>query len=202
MQVDLKLPVSRRVVIVEENGSRGQMLGSLLAKQGASAVATIADPGQLLDAVTRHRPDAVIISMGSPTARLLGEVERLRESGGCPVVLLSQDISPDKLRAAVDAGVNAVVFVGLNANNLTSAIGLAVADFHRNETLRTRAADAERALRERKIIERAKGTVMKQRNVEESVAYNLMRRRAMAQGKRLVEVAAMINEAAEMLMDT
>jgi AmiR/NasT family two-component response regulator len=43
---------------------------------------------------------------------------------------------------------------------------------------------------------------MKQRNVDESVAYNLMRRRAMEQGKRLVEIATMINDAAEMLMDT
>jgi response regulator NasT len=102
----------------------------------------------------------------------------------------------------VDAGVNAVVFVGLNGNNLTSAIDLALADFIQNKTLRSRAAEAERALKERKIIERAKGTLMKQRNVDESVAYHLMRRRAMEQGKRLVEIATMINDAAEMLMDT
>lgn len=202
MQVDLKLPLSQRVVIFDENTSRWQMLEALLAKQGASVLAAIDDPERLIESVAKHAPDAVIVSMGAQSAGLLAQVERLQKDHGCPIVLLSQDIPSDTLRAAVDAGVNAVVFVGLNANNLGSAIDLAVADFTQHQTLRTRAAEAEQALRERKIIERAKGTLMKQRNVDESVAYHLMRRRAMEQGKRLVDIAVMINEAAEMLMDT
>jgi response regulator NasT len=202
MQVDLKLPVAQRVIIVDDNPSRRDMLIALLQKQGVSVLAVIEDPKFLGSTVTEHAPDAVIVSTAAPGATLLEEMERLQAAGGCPIVLLSQNIASDKLRSAVDAGVNAVVFVGLNGNNLTSAIDLALADFIQNKTLRSRAVEAERALRERKIIERAKGTLMKQRNVDESVAYNLMRRRAMEQGKRLVEIATMINDAAEMLMDT
>lgn len=202
MQVDLKLPVAQHVIVVDDNTSRRDMLAALLQKQAVSVLAMIDDPKFLVGCVAEHAPDAVIVSTASPRPELLEEMERLQEAGGCPIVLLSQNISSDKLRSAVDAGVNAVVFVGLNGNNLTSAIDLALADFIQNKTLRSRAAEAERALKERKIIERAKGTLMKQRNVEESVAYNLMRRRAMEQGKRLVEIATMINDAAEMLMDT
>ena len=202
MRVDLKLPVMQRIVVLDETDTRRQMLVSLLQRQGASVLAAIGDCGVLVDCVAEHAPEAVIVSADAPDAGLLAQIDRLQASGGCPIVLLSSNATSEELRAAVDAGVNAVVFVGLNGNNLCSAIDLAAADFVQSKSLRSRAADAERALEERKIIERAKGSLMKQRRIDEAVAYNLMRRRAMAQGKRLVDVARVINDAAEMLMDT
>jgi len=189
MHVDLKIPLMQRVVIMDDNESRGRMLGSLLERQGVTVLAAITDFRCLTDCVEHHSPQAVIVSTTSPDGELLAQIDKLQESGGCPIVLLSQNISSEKLRSAVDAGVNAVVFAGLNGNNLLSAVDLAMADFAKNKTLRSRAAEAERALRERKIIERAKGTLMKQRKVDEAVAYDLMRRRAMEQGKRLVDIA-------------
>lgn len=202
MQVDLKFPLMQRVAVMDDNESRGRMLRSLLENLGVTVLDTVNDPRRIKECLAMHAPEAVIVSTTSPTCELLVQIESLQESGGCPIVLLSQDITPKKLRAAVDAGVNAVVFVGLNGNNLLSAINLAVADFDQNTTLRSRAAEAERALRERKIIERAKGTLMKQREIDEAAAYDLMRRRAMAQGKRVADIAATINDAAEMLMET
>ena len=201
MRVDLKLPVARRVVVMDQNASRGRMLVSMLEKRGMAVLASISDIACLAETVEKYTPEAVIVSTGSPSSEILAQIDCLQESGGCPIVLLSENSSSDELRSAVDAGVNAVVFVGLNGNNMQSAIDLAIADFIQNKTLRSRAHDAERALQERKIIERAKGTLMKRRRIDEAEAYGLMRRRAMAQGKRLVDIAHMINDAAEMLMD-
>jgi len=201
MRVDLKLPVARRVVVMDENASRGRMLVSMLEKRGLAVLASISDIACLAETVEKYTPEAAIVSTASPSSEILAQIDCLQESGGCPIVLLSENSSSDELRSAVDAGVNAVVFVGLNGNNMQSAIDLAIADFIQNKTLRSRAQDAERALQERKIIERAKGTLMKRRRIDEAEAYGLMRRRAMAQGKRLVDIAHMINDAAEMLMD-
>jgi len=201
MKVDLKLPVMQRIVVLDETASRRQMLLTLLERKGVTVLAAIDDCRVLADCVAEHAPEAVVVSADAPDARLLAQVDQLQAAGGCPIVLLSGNATPDELCAAVDAGVNAVVFVGLNGNNLCSAISLAVADFLQSRALRSRAADAERALQERKIIERAKGRLMKQRRIDEAVAYDLMRRRAMAQGKRLVDIAQIINDAAEMLMD-
>jgi response regulator NasT len=201
MRVDLKLPVMQRVVVMDENTARGRMLVSLLEKQGLVVLALISDIGSLSESVDTYTPEAVIVSTASPGSEMLAQIDCLQDSGGCPIVLLSENSSSEELRAAVDAGVNAVVFVGLNGNNVQSAIDLAIADFNQNRTLRSRADEAERALKERKIIERAKGTLMKQRKIDEPEAYGLMRRRAMAQGKRLVDIAHMINDAAEMLMN-
>lgn len=201
MRVDLKLPVARRVVVMDQNDGRGRMLVSMLEKRGLAVLASISDIGCLAETVEKYTPEAVIVSTVSPSSEILAQIDCLQESGGCPIVLLSENSSSDELRSAVDAGVNAVVFVGLNGNNMQSAIDLAIADFIQNKTLRSRANDAERALQERKIIERAKGTLMKRRRIDEAEAYGLMRRRAMAQGKRLVDIAHMINDAAEMLMD-
>lgn len=201
MRVDLKLPVAQRVVVMDENAARGRMLVTLLERQGLSVLAMIDDIARLAETVEAHAPEAVIVSAASPGSEMLAQIDCLQAGGGCPIVMLSQNSSSDELRSAVDAGVNAVVFVGLNGNNLQSAIDLAIADFVQTRTLRSRAVEAERALQERKIIERAKGTLMKQRKIDEADAYGLMRRRAMAQGKRLVDIARMINDAAEMLMD-
>jgi len=201
MRVDLKLPVARRVVVMDENASRRRMLVSMLEKRGLAVLASISDIACLAETVEKYTPEAAIVSTASPSSEILAQIDCLQESGGCPIVLLSENSSSDELRSAVDAGVNAVVFVGLNGNNMQSAIDLAIADFIQNKTLRSRAQDAERALQERKIIERAKGTLMKRRRIDEAEAYGLMRRRAMAQGKRLVDIAHMINDAAEMLMD-
>ncbi len=201
MQIDLKLPMLQRIIVLDDIASRRQMLVGLLEKQGVTVLAAIGDSGLLAASVAEHAPQAVIISTTTPDAGLLAQVDRLKASGGCPIVLLSGNSTSDELRSAVDAGVNAVIFVGLNGNNLRSAIDLAVADFAQSKSLRSRAADAERALQERKVIERAKGRLMKQRHIDEAVAYDLLRRRAMAQGRRLVDVAQMINDAAEMLID-
>ena len=201
MKVDLKLPLMQRVVILDQIETRRRMLVALLERQGVTVLDAISDCHLLAESVAAHSPEAVIVSTTSPDVELLGQIDRLQAGGGCPIVLLSGNSTSDELRAAVDAGVNAVVFVGLNGNNLRSAVDLAVADFAQSKSLRSRAAEAERALQERKIIERAKGTLMKQRRIDEAVAYDLMRRRAMSQGKRLVDIARVINDAAEMLME-
>jgi response regulator NasT len=97
--------------------------------------------------------------------------------------------------------VNAYIVLGLSSNRVRTAVDLAFINFTQTETLRGKVAEAENALRERKLIERAKGIVMKQRQIDEDAAYALMRDRAMQQEMRIADVARTIVDATELLTE-
>ena len=82
---------------------------------------------------------------------------------------------------------------------IRSAIDLAKANFSNTRGLREELDEARTALRERKIIERAKGIIMRERGLNEDDAYALLRNRAMQRGVRLIAIAEMVNEAAEVM---
>jgi response regulator NasT len=105
------------------------------------------------------------------------------------------------MQRAVAAGVNAYIVLGLSSNRVRTAVDLAFINFRQTETLRTRADEAEAALRDRKQIERAKGIIMRQRGLDEAAAYDLMRNRAMHEAVRIADIARVINDATDLLTE-
>lgn len=202
MQVRLNMPLGITIILIDGDDGRRGMMDDLLIEGGYKVAARLEDPAALADACRRYRPDAVVVSTARPTKRLLKAIEDHQERGPRPVVMFSEDDGSASVQAAIAAGVNAYIVVGLSANRIRSAVDLAFANFNQTECLRNRAREAEEALRDRKVIERAKGILMKQRNIGEDEAYRLLRTRAMERSVRLVEVARMITDAAEMLVDT
>ena len=107
--------------------------------------------------------------------------------------------SREAIQRAVDAGVNAYAVIGVTASRVRSAIDVAIANFRTNVGLREELDEMKQALRERRIVERAKGIVMSQRGLDEAAAYKLLRTRAMKRGMRLIEVARALTEADDLL---
>jgi len=89
----------------------------------------------------------------------------------------------------LEAGVAAYVVEGLQPNRVRAVIDVAVARFQAHQALRAQLEEARSALSERKLVERAKGLLMQTRKMSEEEAYRALRRLAMDQGKRLVDVA-------------
>ena len=67
------------------------------------------------------------------------------------------------------------------------------------QKLRTELDATRAALEQRKIIDRAKGVLMRARGISEDEAYALMRRAAMERGRKIADVAAAIVTASELL---
>jgi response regulator NasT len=88
---------------------------------------------------------------------------------------------------------------GLSANRIGPVLDAALARFHMMQKLRAELAETRRALEDRKVIDRAKGIVMRAKAMSEDEAYALMRKAAMDQGKKLAEVARALVTAAEVL---
>ena len=105
----------------------------------------------------------------------------------------------DTIRRAVQAGVSAYVVDGLQAQRVRPILEAAIARFEQHRGLQAELDRTRSALEDRKKIERAKGIVMMQRGIGEPAAYGLMRKAAMDQNRRLVEIADSIIAAAELL---
>jgi response regulator NasT len=110
------------------------------------------------------------------------------------------DTSDDTMtKAAIEAGVSAYVVDGLRADRIKPIMDAAITRFNMFKRMRTELETTKKALEERKIIDRAKGVLMKARGIDEEAAYQLLRRTAMDQNKKVVDVASALVTAAGLL---
>ena len=113
--------------------------------------------------------------------------------------MFAQDDAPETIRAATRAGVSAYVVDGLDRDRIKSIVEAAVARFEDYQALRTQLAEANLKLSERKVVEKAKGLLMKSRGLDEDTAYAALRKMAMDRKLKLVEVAQRVIDAADLL---
>lgn len=192
-------PVGTSVLVLDQDAGRMSSTRHLLIEQGYDVADVVTDTVQFTEAVMRSRADTVLIYTSVTDEKLLDALRAIPQEHRRPTVLFTEDGSTDAIHAAVAAGVNACVVVGVNGNRMRSAIDLAKANYTNTRGLREELDEARTALRERKLIERAKGIIMRERGLSEEEAYQLLRNRAMQRGVRLVAVAEMVNEAAEVM---
>jgi response regulator NasT len=102
-------------------------------------------------------------------------------------------------REAIEAGVSAYVVDGLAPERIKPVIDTAIARFSIVRQMRNELAETRRALEERKVIDRAKGLLMKAKGIDEDAAYALLRKTAMDQGRKVADVAEALVTAAGLL---
>ncbi|HYU69346.1 MAG TPA: ANTAR domain-containing protein [Burkholderiales bacterium] len=188
-----------RVLIVDESPERTEVLREGLERTGYEVAAVLDSPLELLRAVETIKPDVIVIDTDSPSRDVLEHVVIISRDEPRPIVMFSSDDAPDTIRDAVRAGVSAYVVDGLDAARVKSIVEVAVARFDKYQRLREELADANHKLEERKLVERAKGILMKARGVDEDEAFQALRRMAMDRGKRLGEVAQQLIDMADLL---
>jgi response regulator NasT len=88
---------------------------------------------------------------------------------------------------------------GLHANRVKPIMDAAIARFRMFQRMRTELAETKKALEERKVIDRAKGMLMRAKGIGEDEAYALLRKTAMDQGRRVADVAQALVTAAGLL---
>lgn len=198
MNVKLRTPVGLRVLLVDDNEGRRSMFETMLTDCGFTVAA--ADAPAMVAAVAGAKPDVILINETAPDDSLFARVRRIGETCPTPIALFSDDGRQETIRAAVSAGVNSYVVVGINGNRIRTAIDTALAHFDSAQDIRTELIKATEALAERKLIEKAKGILMKQKGLGEDDAYHLLRKTAMERNLKIADVARTINEAAGLLI--
>lgn len=188
-----------RVLLVTDTDKPIGELRAALARLGCEMLAEVAKPQALPRVVESERPDVVIIDTESPSRDTLEQLAVMNAAAPRPVLMFSADGNQSLIRAAVDAGVTAYSVEGLAADRLAPILEVALARFAHEEKLRARLVKAESELADRKLIDRAKRLLMDRRKISEQEAYAILRKRAMDQGEKLVEVARQLVSIAELL---
>lgn len=188
-----------RVLIVDESEKRAGILERALRAEGYHIAGILSDATQLARQVETLDPDVIVIELESPSRDTLEHVCMVSRDQARPVVMFAEDKGSDVIRQAVRAGVSAYVVGGLSAERIRPIVEVAIARFEEYQALRDELARTKTDLAQRKLIERAKGIVMKQRGCDEASAYALLRKQAMQRNVKLADIAQSIITAAEVL---
>jgi response regulator NasT len=181
------------VLLFAETPERAKVLCEALAREGYSVAEILFDLDALKDKVAELRPEIVVISAAAFSDAIL----KAAEKAGCPTVVLTEDLCPERIRAAARAGVNA--HAGNTLERLAPILEAAIARFEVLRELRDELDGANTKLVERKVIERAKGILMRERNMSEEDAYRALRKHAMDNKQRIVDVAQNVLSVCELL---
>jgi response regulator NasT len=188
-----------RVVVMDDQAERADLVSEALRADGVDVVAVLGSGTELLQQMQALAPDLLIVDIDSPDRDMLEGLRRVGQEQNRPVVMFAQDGRTDTIRAAVEAGVAAYVVDGLTPERVRPVIDVAIARFAQFQALRGALSKAEASLAERKRVEKAKGILMQRRRCSEEQAFQQMRKMAMDQKLRLVDVADRIIAAADLL---
>lgn len=188
------------VMLVDDDFLRTAPLKQSLTDAGYEVIAHLSSTANLDDAVRELKPDIVIIDTDSPSRDTLENLCVMNETVPKPIVMFTHDGDIEKMRAATKAGVSAYVVGSLTSESLTPVINAAVVRFEEVKSLREELGEAKLKLAERKILEKAKGLLMKEHGFDEDHAYAMLRSMAMRQNKRIVVLAKEVIEAATKLL--
>jgi two-component system, response regulator / RNA-binding antiterminator len=195
----MNTPTPLRVLLVDDTAREVGFLREALAGQGFQVVNVQGSAFELSRGVAAVNPDVIIIDTESPSRDVLEQVCVVTRDDPRPVVMFTADAGNASIQAALRAGVAAYVVDGVDRERLHSILQVAMARFEIMRDLHQQLAQAQSRLDERKLIERAKGLIMKSRGANEDEAYRLLRKLAMDRGARLIEVARQVIEVADLL---
>lgn len=181
-----------KVMLVDDDPKRVQTLQQALARAGCEVVAHVESAIDLHRRVSEVKPDIIIIDTDSPDRDTLENLCVISRDEPRPVVMFAHDGDSEKIREAVRAGVSAYVVDGLAMERVKPIIDVAIARFEQFQALRRELEETEEKLAERKVVERAKGILMKGGNLSEDEAYRALRRQAMKNNARLGDVARQV----------
>ncbi len=189
-----------RVMLVDNHMERTAPLKQSLNDAGYEVIAHLTDMANLDDAVRKLQPDIVIIDTESPSRDTLEHLIVMGQNAPKPIVMFTHDGDTQKIREATRAGVSAYVVGGIPNERLKPIMDAAVARFEEFKALRLELNEANTKLSERKVIEKAKGLLMKRRGIDEDEAYRLLRNMAMEQNVKLAVLAEQVVQAAKLLL--
>ena len=192
------MDASLKIVIVDENPIRAAILDEGLREAGHVQVVRLEDTQHLLARVYAIDPDVILIDLENPSRDVLEQMFQVSRAVRRPVAMFVDQSDAASIQAAVDAGVSAYIVGGLRKERVQNILDLCISRFNAFARLQDELDRTKSALEERKVIDRAKRILMQAKNLSEEAAYALLRKTAMNENKKIVEVAQSVITAAEL----
>jgi len=188
------------ILVIDENAIRASIIEEGLREAGHARVTVIHEVNGVARIIETLQPDVIIIDIENPNRDMMEHLFQLTRTVSRPIAMFVDRSDTASIEAAVDAGVSAYIVDGLRKERVKSILDMAVSRFNAFSRLQRELADARSALEERKLVERAKGILMKMRGLSEEEAFALLRQSAMNEKKKMTDIAQSIVTAARLLL--
>ena len=173
---------SLRVVIADDDGVTQMVLRKTLTEMGHEVVGEAADGEQAVALVREHKPDLAVLDIRMPKMDGLAACRAIQGVSATPIIMLSAHSEAGLGLEASNAGADAYLVKPFTAAQLSPAIELALANKQKFQQI-------NEALETRKLVERAKGILMRQTGLDEEAAYLKLQKTARNENRKLADVA-------------
>jgi len=191
--------VSPKIVIVDESPIRAAILEEGLREAGFTGVVHISEMQSLLAKIYALDPDVILIDLENPSRDILEQMFQVSRAVRRPIAMFVDQSDAASIQASVDAGVSAYIVDGSQKERVKPILDLCISRFDAFAKLQNELERTKSALEDRKVIDRAKGILMKVKGLTEEEAYVLLRSTAMREKKKIGEIAQSILTASELL---
>jgi two-component system, response regulator PdtaR len=190
-----------RVAVADDEPDTREFFERYLPRLGHQVVASAENGRQLIELCRTAKPDMIITDIRMPGMTGLEAVGELFREQTVPVIVVTAHADPQWVEQAQGVGAFGYLLKPITEKELGPAIGIAWRQYEVFQGLRQEAADLRQALEERKLVERAKGSVVRRCNLQEPDAYRRMRKYASDRNLKLAEVARHILAAEEVFRE-
>lgn len=182
--------MAKRVLLVDMVHAANDSLQQSFEKNGFS---TISCKGGMKELETHLKENgncrAVVVNVYSPNSEMFKTLKNVINQYGMPVVVFTNTSNRQFAEEAANTGISAYIVDGFEPGRIKNIMDLAEARCQEIQAIKTELARTKLSLDERKVIEKAKGILMRRRTMDEDSAFKLMRKMAMDKNQRLAEVA-------------
>jgi len=193
------MPSPLIILVIDENRIRASIIEAGLRDAGYENVTLIHDMAGVAGKIADINPDVIFIDLENPNRDMLENMFQLSRAVKRPVAMFVDRSDEASIEAAVDAGVSAYVVDGLKKERVKAILDMAVSRFNAFSRLSRELEEARGELENRKVIDRAKGILMKSKGLSEEDAYALLRATAMNQNRKIIDIAQSLVTAAGLL---
>ena len=190
-------PGALNVLVIDENRIRAAIIEEGLRDAGY-AVTVVEEMQGLARRIADLNPDVIVIDLENPNRDRLESIFQLTRAIQRPIAMFVDKSDEASIEAAVEAGVSAYIVDGLKQERVRPILKMAISRFNAFSRLNRELEETRSELENRKVIDRAKGLLMRSRGLSEEAAYALLRKAAMNENRRLSEVAQSVVTAASL----
>ena len=180
--------MSLKILLIDTDAGRARALEEILCESGFAQVVRVPEGAGRIAAVEDIKPDLIIVDMALPDRDALEDLRLV--SSGHPIVMFAGSDDPAFAEEAIDAGVCSYNLSGVPLQDIKPIMASAIALFQRYRHVETELAAARALLEERRLIERAKAILMRDRKMTEPEAYRWLQKKAMNESRKLSQIVA------------
>ncbi len=189
----------QRVLIAEDNEKTRAFLSGQLELLGHSVVGAVANGREAVELVEKLDPTLVIMDIKMPEMDGIEAAKAISAKKSLPIILITGVSSSDVAARAIEAGIYAYLLKPITKKQLDPAIKIALSRFREFLGLKGEVSDLKDAIETRKLIEKAKGILMKRCTISEEDAYKVLQRYSQKENKKMREIAESIISASRII---